>query len=96
MKILQRIGLFLLFLACGLLVFSSSVITFPSSNDQQTSLGGSSQQSYFSLLRLFARRSERFNKYWLILFAFFTALTAISIDYYFGLSKLIYPCIGIM
>jgi membrane protease YdiL (CAAX protease family) len=35
-------------------------------------------------------------KYWLIPFTFFIALSAISIDRYLGLSKFIYPALGII
>jgi membrane protease YdiL (CAAX protease family) len=45
---------------------------------------------------LFARSNKRFQKYWLIPFAFFAALMAISVDYYLGLSKWLYPALGII
>ena len=44
---------------------------------------------------MIARRSQRFNPYWLILFAFFAALTAISIDYYLSLSQWILPGLNV-
>jgi membrane protease YdiL (CAAX protease family) len=90
----KRILWFLLFVACGLLVFlvfSHYYPVLPRSADiaGRIVLGG-----LLLALALLARRSERFRKYWLLPFAFFTALTAISIDYYLSLSKLLLPAFG--
>ena len=94
MKIIQRFGLFLLFLACGLLVFSVFSHYFPYFKRPTDTIGRIITAIAFLIAALLARRSERVNKYWLILFAFFTALTAISIDLYFSLSKLIIPALN--
>ncbi len=96
MKNLQRFGLFLLFLACGMLVFGVFSHYYPFYSGITDKVGRIVVASIFLVLALLARRSERFNKYWLILFAYFTALTAISIDYHLGLSKWIYPIFGII
>lgn len=50
----------------------------------------------FLALALFTRFSERFRKYWLLPFAFFTALTAISVDFYLGLSQRVLPALGMV
>jgi membrane protease YdiL (CAAX protease family) len=94
MKILQRIGLFLLFLACGLLVFVVFSHYFPIFERTTDIVGRIVVAIGFLTAALVAYRNERFNKYWLIPFAFFAALAAISIDYYLGLSKWIYPALG--
>jgi uncharacterized protein len=96
MKLLQRIGLFLFFLACGLLVFLVFSYYFPLFQRSADIIGRIITVFVFLVASLFARRSERFKKYWLILFAFFTALTAISVDYYFSLSKLIIPALNVV
>ena len=96
MKTFQRISLSLLFLVCGLLVFFVFSFYFPLFERPADIIGRIITATVFLTASLFARRSERFNKYWLILFAFFTALTAISIDYYFSLSKLIIPALNIV
>ncbi len=96
MKSLQRIGLFLFFLACGLLVFLVFSYYFPLFEQPADIIGWIITATVLLAASLFVRRSERLNKYWLILFAFFTALTAISIDFYFSLSKLIIPALNIV
>jgi len=96
MKTLQRIGLFLLFLTCGLLVFVVFSHYFPIFKRPADSIGRVITAIVFLCAALIARRSEHFNQYWLILFAFFAALTAISIDRYLGLSQWIYPALGII
>lgn len=94
MKIIQRIVWFLFFLACGLLVFLVFSHYFPLFERTTDIIGRIVVGTAFLVAALLARRSERFNKYWLILFAFFTALTAISIDRYLGLSQWLYPALG--
>jgi hypothetical protein len=49
----------------------------------------------FLTLAIYARFSERWRKLWLIPFAYFVALTAISLDYYVGLSHWIMPLLGV-
>jgi hypothetical protein len=94
-KNIQRTGLFLLFLACGLLVFIIFSHYFPIFERPIDSIGRVVVAIIFLAASLIARRSERFNKYWLILFAFFSALTAISIDRYLSLSKWILPALNV-
>lgn len=95
MKNIQRTGLFLLFLACGLLVFIIFSHYFPIFERPIDSIGRVVVAIIFLAASLIAHRSERFNKYWLILFAFFSALTAISIDRYLSLSKWILPALNV-
>ena len=96
MKLLQRIGLFLFFLACGLLVFVVFSHYFPLFERPADTIGRVVTAIAFLGVALIVRHSEHVNKYWLILFAFFTTLTAISIDFYFSLSKLIIPSLNIV
>lgn len=96
MKLLQRIGLFLFLLACGLLVFVVFSYYFPLFERPADIIGRITTATIFLAASLFARCNERFNKYWLILFAFFTGLTATSIDFYFSLSKLIIPALNVV
>jgi len=94
-KNIQRTGLFLLFLACGLLVFIIFSHYFPIFERPTDSIGRVVVAIIFLAVSLIARRSERFKRYWLIPFAFFTALTAISIDRYLSLSKWILPALNV-
>jgi membrane protease YdiL (CAAX protease family) len=95
MKTVQRIGLFLFFLVCGLLVFVVFSHYFPTFERPADTIGRVVTAIVFLVAALIARRSERFNQYWLILFSFFAALTAISIDCYFSISKLILPVLNV-
>jgi uncharacterized protein len=94
MKTSQRPVLFSFFLACGLLVFIVFSHYYPFYKGTVGFAGRVIVAFMFLAASLTVRRSERFKEYWLILFAFFTALTAISIDYYLGLSKWIIPWLG--
>lgn len=81
---LQRLGWFLLFLVCGLLltvVFSHFRPLFPEYIDipARTTL-----ILAFLISSLLIRRNGRLKKYWLVLFAFFTASLAQALDYYFS------------
>ena len=96
MKTASRIGWFLLFVACGLLVFVVFSHYFPLLKRERLDIPGRIVLGAMLLAAaLAARRSERFKAHWLIPFAFLTALTAISVDYYLGLSKWILPAIGV-
>jgi membrane protease YdiL (CAAX protease family) len=80
----RRIGLFLLFLLFGLLiflVFSHFRPLLPKAVDIPSRIA---LILAFLITALGTRRSKRFNKYWLIFFAFFTASTAQALDYYFS------------
>jgi membrane protease YdiL (CAAX protease family) len=96
MKTTQRVILFLLFLVCGLLVFIVFSHYFPVFKRPADTVGRIIVAIAFLAVALAARQSERNNQYWLILFAFFTALTAISIDRYLSLSQWIYPIFGMV
>jgi len=93
---MQRLGLSMLFLACGLLVFIVFSHYHPFYTGNTDMVGRVVVAGVFLALVLMTRFSEHFQKYWLIPFAFFAALTAISVDKYLGLSKWIYPAFGII
>jgi len=80
----HRLGMFTLFLACGLaiLVFGSKYFAiFPTNNNL-------AYQAFLSALFLVAavwlKRDERLNQYWQIAFAFFIASFAISVTLLIG------------
>jgi hypothetical protein len=81
---LHRLGLFLLFLLFGLLVF------FVFSHFRPLLPKDIEIPSRIALIvallmtALLIRRSRRFNKYWLVFFAFFIASFAQALDYYFN------------
>jgi membrane protease YdiL (CAAX protease family) len=95
MKNNHRVGLFLFFLSCGLLVFVVFSHYFPIFEDKVDIIGRVVVGMAFLAAALAARRSERFKGYWLVLFAYFTALAAISIDRYASLSKWILPALDV-
>lgn len=91
-----RIFLFLLLLAGGLLVFVIFSHYSPFYEGKKDEIGRILVAGIFLALALIARSNERYKKYWLIPYAFFTGLTAISIDLYLSLSKHILPALGII
>jgi uncharacterized protein len=93
--VIKRVGLSLLFLACGLSVFIVFSHYYPIFKGKADILGRIALAIGFLTAALAARQNERFRAYWLIPFAFFSALTAISIDYYLGLSTWILPALGV-
>ncbi len=95
MPTLRQIAWFGVCLACGLLVFLVFSHYYPRFRGTADIAGRTILGTLLLVLAIFARRSERFHQYWLLPFAFFTALAAISIDYYLGLSKWILPRLGI-
>lgn len=96
MKIIQRIVLSLLCLASGLLVFVVFSHYFPIFTGIMDMTGRIVAAVFLLALTLFTRLNRRFQKYWLLPFAFLTALTAISIDYYLSLSKWLLPALGLV
>jgi membrane protease YdiL (CAAX protease family) len=90
----KRIGLSLLILAVGWLVFGVFSHYFPFFNRSNDIVGRMITAA--ALAALAARRGERWRRYWLIPFGFFTAITAISVDYYLGLSLWLLPALGII
>jgi uncharacterized protein len=95
MNLIRRLGWFLLFLVCGLLVFIVFSHYDPIYHGAKDVIGRIILGAILLALTLLARRSKRFRPYWLLPFAYFTALAAISIDYYLGLSKWILPALNI-
>jgi hypothetical protein len=80
----HRLGLFLLFLLFGLLisvVFSHFRPLLPKDIDIPSRIA---LILAFLIAALLIRRSRRFNKYWLVFFAFFVASFAQALDYYFN------------
>ncbi len=92
---MKRITWFLVFVVLGLLVFFVFSHYYPLFSDNLDITGRIVLGALLLATALLARQSERFRKYWLVPFAFFTALTAISIDYYLSLSRWILPRLGI-
>ncbi len=92
---MKRIAWFLLFVACGLLVFLVFSHYYPRFSGTADIIGRILLGALLFALALLARQSERFHQYWLLPFAFFTTLAAISIDYYLSLSKWILPRLAI-
>jgi membrane protease YdiL (CAAX protease family) len=80
----HRLGLFLLFLSLGLLIF------FVFSHFRPLIPGNMELFSRIALIvallitTLIVFRSQRFNKYWLVFYAFFIAACAQALDYYFN------------
>ena len=95
MNTIRQLGWFVVFLACGLLVFVVLSHYYPLLHGAPDVIGRVIVAGIFLSIALLARRSGRFGKYWLLPFAFFTALSAISIDYYLGLSHWILPALNI-
>ncbi len=92
---MKRIAWFLLFVAFGLLVFFVFSHYYPRFRGSADIAGRFALGALLLAAALLARRSEHFRKYWMLPCAFFTALAAISIDYYLGLSKWILPLLQI-
>jgi membrane protease YdiL (CAAX protease family) len=92
---IQRFIWFVAFLASGLLVFVVFGHYFPTFKGTADTIGRVFVAAAFLVMAIIARQREGLRKHWLIPFAFFTALTAISIDYTLGLSKWILPALGL-
>ncbi|MGE5249782.1 MAG: lysostaphin resistance A-like protein [Bacteroidota bacterium] len=95
MKARRWAAWFLLFLANGLLVFIVFSHYYPLLGGTADGIGRVIIAAGFLGAAVIAWRSERLMKYWPIPFAFFTGLTAISIDYYFSVSRWIIPALGV-
>ncbi|HUW13753.1 MAG TPA: CPBP family intramembrane glutamic endopeptidase [Anaerolineae bacterium] len=92
---LQRSAWFVLFLACGLLVFVVFSHYYPIFNGSLDLYGRIGVTLFFLIAALLARSSHRLHRYWQMLFAFGTACAAISVDYLLGLSKWLLPALNI-
>jgi len=91
----QWVAWFVIFLACGMLVFVVFSHYFPIFSGPTDSIGRLIVALVFLAAALLFRRNERYRTYWPICFAFFTALAAISLDYKLGLSKWLLPALRI-
>lgn len=91
----QGLSWFLLFLACGLLVFIIFSHYFPLLKQPVDATGRIILAGAFLAAALLVRQKDPSGKTWLIPFAFFAALTAISIDRYLSLSQFILPALKV-
>ena len=87
--------MFLLFLTGGLVVFVIFSHYFPVLPAAADMVGRGVVGVVLLSAALDAREKERLRRYWPVLFAFFAALAAISIDYYLSLSRWILPALGL-
>jgi membrane protease YdiL (CAAX protease family) len=92
---LPHLALFILFLACGMLVFGVFSHYNPVFGDTMDVTGRFLVAGSFLAIAVLARRSARFQAYWPLAFAYFIALAAISVDYLLGLSAWINPALGL-
>lgn len=92
---LQRTAWFIVLSGCGLLVFLVFSHFYPFYTGKTDVNGRIVAAGVFLALALFARFNTRFRKYWLLPFAYFAALAAISVDYYLSLSRWIRPALGL-
>ncbi len=95
MNTVKRVTWFLVLLACGMLVFLVFGNYYPVFEGSTDITGRIALGAALLACTLIFRRSERLRPYWLLPFAFFAALAALSIDYYLNLGKWIRPRFGI-
>ncbi len=95
MSTIRRMLWFVGLLACGMLVFLVFGNYYPVFDGAADQAGRIVLGALLLACTLVFRRSERLKPYWLLPFAFFAALAALSIDYYLSLSKWILPWLGI-
>jgi uncharacterized protein len=79
---MRQLGMFLLFLIIGLIIFVVFNHFRPALPASVDPIGRSLLIVAFLTAALSARRSRRFEKYWQLLFAFFLASFATAVDYY--------------
>ncbi len=91
----KRTAWFFLLVAIGMLVFVVFGNYYPRFDGAADMAGRLALGAALLASTLVFRRSERLRAYWLLPFAFFAALAALSIDYYLGLSTWILPRLGI-
>jgi membrane protease YdiL (CAAX protease family) len=77
-----RVGLFMLFLLFGLLIFVVFSHMRPMLPEYIDLIGRIFMILGFLIVSLLARRSPSFDKYWQVLFAYFIASVATTVDYY--------------
>jgi len=92
---LRQTGLFALVLACSCLVFLVFSHYDPLFRGRADVAGRIVVTAMFLALSVAAKRSERWQKYWSLLFAFGTACAAISVDYLLDLSRWLLPALSI-
>lgn len=79
-----RLGLFVLFLACGLLVFFVSITFSPKIPTNIEIIVRIGLSALFLAVAIFLRRNERLKKYWQISYAFFIAAFVQFLSWYFS------------
>lgn len=79
-----RLGLFMLFLACGLLVFFISITFSPKIPTNIETIVRIGLSALFLAVAIFLRRNERLKKYWQISYAFFIAAFVQFLSWYFS------------
>lgn len=79
-----RLGLFMLFLACGLLVFFVSITFSPKIPTNIEIIVRIGLSALFLAVAIFLRRNERLKKYWQISYAFFIAAFVQFLSWYFS------------
>ncbi len=92
---IRRVTWFIFLLACGMLVFLVFGNYYPRFDHSTDIVGRIALGAVLLACTLAFRRSEQLRDYWLLPFAFFAALAALSIDYYLSLSKWLLPALGI-
>ncbi len=95
MNAIKRITWFIIVVACGMLIFLVFGNYYPVFEGTADVAGRIALGAALLACTLIFQRSERLRPYWLLPFAFFAALAALSIDYYLSLSKWILPRLGI-
>lgn len=95
MKTEKQVAAFIVFVIFGLAVFVLYSHYFAVFKGPLDIMGRLITGGLLLTAALAARRSDRFRQYWLVLFAYFIALAAISLDYYLNLGKWIIPALGL-
>lgn len=81
----QQLILFSIFVIIGSVIMVMFNPWRPTLNKQEDYIGRLSLIGVLYLASQITRRRPRFKQYWLVIFGFFTLVTAISLDYIFGL-----------
>jgi membrane protease YdiL (CAAX protease family) len=81
----QQLILFLIFVTIGSIIMVMFNPWRPTLNIQADYIVRLSLIGILYLASQIARKSARFKQYWLVIFGFFTLVTAVSLDYIFGL-----------
>jgi uncharacterized protein len=91
----RRLGLFMLSLAFGLLIFVVFSHIRPMLPKSMDLAGRAVLVAVFLSAALLARRRQRFQKYWPVLFACFVASLATAMDYYLPSREWLLQCLNV-